>query len=123
LQVTDRNTQAALRNLSSYELAGLRRKALYGDDSAALLMGMALEVGHGVRQDCKAAAWWMTKAAAEGNALAQYNLGLRYRDGDGVQADEDMAIQWLQKAASRQVPGAHLAMIGASRHLRVSPQP
>jgi hypothetical protein len=123
LQVTDRNTQATLRNLSSYELAGLRRKALYGDDSAALLLGMALEVGHGVRQDCKAAAWWMAKAAAEGNALAQYNLGLRYRDGDGVQADEDVAIQWLQKAASRQVPGARLAMIGTSRHLRVSPQP
>jgi hypothetical protein len=123
LQVTDRNTQATLRNLSSYELAGLRRKALYGDDSAALLLGMALEVGHGVRQDCKAAAWWMAKAAAEGNALAQYNLGLRYRDGDGVQADEDVAIQWLQKAASRQVPGARLAMIGTSQHLRVSPQP
>ena len=123
LQVTDRHTQATLRNLSSYELAGLRRKALYGDDSAALLLGMALEVGHGVRQDCKAAAWWMAKAAAEGNALAQYNLGLRYRDGDGVQADEYVAIQWLQKAASRQVPGARLAMIGTSHHLRVSPQP
>jgi hypothetical protein len=123
LQVTDRNTLATLRNLSSYELAGLRRKALYGDDSAALLMGMALEVGHGVHQDCKAAAWWMAKAAAEGNALAQYNLGLRYRDGDGVQADEHLAIQWLQKAASRQVPGARLAMIGASRRVRVSSQP
>jgi TPR repeat protein len=56
MQVTDNNAENVLRALSQYELVGLRRRALYGDDSAAFLMGMAYEIGHGVRQDCKTAA-------------------------------------------------------------------
>ena len=48
---------------------------------------MAYEVGHFVPQNCREAARWVTSAAKEGNAAAQYNLGLRYRDGDGVPAN------------------------------------
>jgi hypothetical protein len=114
LRVTDRATQEALRTLSQYELAALRRRAFYGDDFAEFLIGMAYESGHGVRQDCKAAADWVTKAASEGNPAAEYNLGLRYRDGDGVPMDQDAALTWLRKAAARHVFGAQVALMAVA---------
>jgi hypothetical protein len=88
-------------------------------------MGMVYEIGHGVRQDCKTAAQWVAKAAAEGNAAAQYNLGLRYRDGDGVPVNRDAAIKWLQKAAARQTSDAQLALIALKSQTvsRVSSRP
>ncbi len=100
MRVTDRATEAAVRTLSRFELAGLRRQAEYGDDSAAFQMGMAYEIGRGVPQRCVTAAQWVAKAAREGNTAAQYNLGLRYRDGDGLPRDEHEAVKWLQKAAA-----------------------
>jgi len=110
LQVTDRMTKDALRALSPYELAGLRRRAEFGDDSAAFQLGMAYEIGRGLPQSCTTAARWVTRAASEGNAAAQYNLGLRYRDGDGVPVNEEEAAKWLRKAAARQSSGAQLAL-------------
>jgi hypothetical protein len=114
MQVTDNNAKNVLRGLSQYELVGLRRRAIYGDDSAAFLLGMAYEIGHGVRQDCKTAAQWVSNAAVEGNAVAQYNLGLRYRDGDGVPMNTAAATNWLQKAAGHQIPGAQMALIAVT---------
>jgi hypothetical protein len=96
--------------LSPYELAGLRRRAEFGDDSAAFQMGMAYEIGRGLPQSCKTAARWVARAAREGNAAAQYNLGLRYRDGDGVPANEDEAVKWLGKASARQSSNEQLAL-------------
>jgi hypothetical protein len=116
LHITDRATEAAVRILSRYEMAGLLRRAEYGDDSAAFQMGMAYEIGRGVPQRCANAAQWVARAAGEDNAAAQYNLGLRYRDGDGVAVDEDEAIKWLQKAASRQNPEAQVALGALTAH-------
>jgi hypothetical protein len=116
MRVTDRSTEDAVRTLSRYELAGLRRRALYGDDSAAFQMGMAYEIGRGVPQSCTIAAQWVARAAGEGNAAAQYNLGLRYRDGDGVPLNEDAAVKWLQKAAAQQSSDAHLALVALTAH-------
>jgi Sel1 repeat/GAF domain len=110
MRVTDRATEAAVRTLSRFELAGLRRRAEYGDDSAAFEMGMAYEIGRGVPQRCATAAQWVAKAAREGNTAAQYNLGLRYRDGDGLPRDEDQAAKWLQKAAIQHSSDARVAL-------------
>jgi hypothetical protein len=110
LQVTDRATKDALRALSRYELAGLRRRAEFGDDSAAFQMGMAYEIGRGLPQSCTTAARWVTRAAGEGYAAAQYNLGLRYRDGDGVPVNEEESVRWLRKAAAQQSSNARLAL-------------
>ena len=52
MRVTDPVMSKALDALSRYEIAGLRRQALYGDDSAAFLLGMAYETGHMVPQNC-----------------------------------------------------------------------
>jgi hypothetical protein len=114
LRVTDRSTHYALRTLSRYEFTALRRRALYGDDFAEFLIGMAYETGHGLRQNCEIAAEWVAKAAAQGNAPAEYNLGLRYRDGDGVPVNQDAALKWLQKAAARHIPGSQVALMAVA---------
>ena len=41
------------------------------------------------------------KAAAQGNADAQYMLGLAYATGEGVPKDAVYAIEWYQKAAAQ----------------------
>jgi len=110
MHVTDRATEDAVRTLSRYELAGLQRRAEYGDDSAAFQMGMAYEIGRGLPQSCTTAARWVERAAGVGNAAAQYNLGLRYRDGDGVPVNEDESVRWLRKAAGQQSPDAKVAL-------------
>ncbi len=110
MHVTDRATEDTIRTLSRYELAGLRRRAEYGDDSAAFQMGMASEIGRGLPQNCTSAAQWVARAASEGNPAAQYNLGLRYRDGDGVPVNENESVRWLRKAAGQHSPDAKVAL-------------
>ena len=100
-RVTDPATLSATQQLSPYELKGLRRRARYGDDSAAFTLGMAYEIGRFVPQNCVEATRWVTTAAEAGDAAAQYNLGLRYRDGDGVRANRAESVKWLRKAARR----------------------
>jgi hypothetical protein len=100
LQITDRETAVTIAELSRYEVRNLRRAADYGDDEAALELGMLYELGRGFPQDCKKAAAWVTRAAENGNVAAEYNLGLRYRDGDGLNADIQQAENWLRKAAA-----------------------
>ena len=108
--VTDPALAADLHSLSRYEIEALRRRAKFGDDSAALLLGMAYETGTYVPQDCRRAASLIAQAANAGSAAAQYNLGLRYRTGDGVPTDVQLGMQWLTKAASRNYAQAKHAL-------------
>jgi hypothetical protein len=109
LRVTDPHTASVVRELSPYEIRGLRHRARNGDASAAFSLGMAYETGRHLRQSCKEAAHWVAKAAVGGNAAAQYNLGLRYQTGDGVRANPAQSRKWLRKAARRD-PNAKLAL-------------
>jgi|SRR5579863_6799476 len=109
LQVTDASASSAVRNLSRYEIRGLRRRARFGDSSAAFELGMAYETGRYLRQNCVEAARWVAQAAEAGNAAAEYNLGLRYRTGDGVRTNPAQSQRWLRKAARRN-PNAKLAL-------------
>jgi uncharacterized protein len=88
----------------------LQRQARYGDDSAALVVGMLYETGRYLPQSCTKAADWVAKAAHWGNPAAQYNLGLRYLDGDGLPHDEDKAEKWLRKAADQRYAKAVTAL-------------
>jgi len=110
LRVTDGDISAAMEQLSLYEVQPLRRQATFGDDHAALLLGMSYETGHSVRQDCTQAAHWIRIAAEDGNAIAQYNLGLRYLYGDGVAVDRNASTKWLRNAAKRGYKKAHDAL-------------
>ena len=115
-QVTDRAALSVVETLSRYEIRALRRQAYYGDDSAALIMGMLYETGRYVPQSCTKATDWVRRSANWGNAAAQYNLGLRYQEGDGLPANEDAAENWLRKAADQRYSSARLALEALTSH-------
>ena len=48
----------------------------------------------------RAAVAWYTRAAAAGNAHAQYHLGICYASGKGVAEDARVAAEWLERAAA-----------------------
>jgi hypothetical protein len=104
LHITDSTTASAVEALSPYEVAALRRQAEYGEQSAALALGMAYETGHAVHQSCTKAAEWIAFAAANDNPAAEYNLGLRYFQGDGLPQDATEGAKWLAKAMAAGYP-------------------
>ncbi len=110
LRVTDSEISADLAELSRFEMRSIRRQAEFGDDEAALILGMAEEVGQGVPQNCAHAAHSIEIAAKNGNAAAQYNLALRYFYGDGVLADHNESLHWLQAAARHGYGDAQAAL-------------
>jgi len=110
-RITDARAAATLAALSRFEIAGLRRQAMFGDSKAALLVGMAYETGYGVPQNCVKAGAWVARAAQAGNVAAQHNLGLRYRDGDGVAADAELADKWLKLWAAHKYAAAQSAEV------------
>jgi len=116
--VTDLATLSVVQQLSRYEIRGLRRRAKYGDGTAAFTLGMAYEIGHFVPQNCVEGTRWVTASAESGNAAAQYNLGLRYRDGDGVSANRTLSERWLRKAAHRNRKATVALKMMASAQLR-----
>jgi Sel1 repeat len=99
-RVTDPAASSLVAGLSPFEIKTVRQQAQYGDDVAALTLGMAYEIGRHVPQSCTQAAHWVAVAAEEGNAAAQYNLALRYVSGDGTPADLDEARKWFKAAAA-----------------------
>ena len=70
-------------------------------DSTAALTNLGLQYynGRGVPQDYVQARQWYEKAAAQGNANAQFMLGLIYANGQGVPQDYAMAREWYEQAA------------------------
>jgi hypothetical protein len=109
LRITDPATAAVVNDLSPYEIQGLQRQAQYGDQFAALALGMAYETGHYVHRSCTKAAEWIAFAASSGNAAAQYNLALRYFEGDGLPQDSQEGNKWLRIAAAHGYPKPALA--------------
>ncbi len=99
LRVTAFESESIVEDLSRFEMQTVRRQAQFGDDDAALTLGLAYEVGSQVPQSCTQAAHWISLAAEQGNAAAEYNLALRYLYGDGTKASASEARKWLQKAA------------------------
>ena len=54
-----------------------------------------------MEQDYEQAVRWYAKAAAQGNARAQFNLGVCYENGNGVECDMDMAAALYTAAAEQ----------------------
>jgi hypothetical protein len=44
---------------------------------------------------------WSTKAAVQGDAMAQNGLGWMYENGDGVIENHKIAVKWYTKAAEQ----------------------
>jgi hypothetical protein len=110
MRVTDPEASSVVEDLSRYEMQTVRRQAQYGDDVAALTLGMAYETGRQVPQSCTQAAHWIAVAAEEGNPAAQYNLALRYVSGDGIPTNQDEARKWFQAAARQGNQQAGIAL-------------
>ena len=88
------------------EVATFRR----GPISARVVLADPERPLPGFPHDEADAARWFAKAAAQGQAEAQYSLGLLYLLGHGVQADSAKAAAWLVKAAEQDVVGAQIAL-------------
>jgi TPR repeat protein len=84
----------------------LKPLAEAGNADAEYDLGTMYSDGHGVPRDPRQAEAWWQKAAAQGQADAQFSLGflLLYGGGEGpnaVNADPDAGLPWLQKAAAQ----------------------
>jgi len=56
---------------------------------------------HGVERNMEKANYWLTKAAEQGDADAQYYFGLIHQKGQGVPKDYSKAAEWFAKAAEQ----------------------
>lgn len=54
-----------------------------------------------VPKDYAQAAFWLTKAAEQGNMDAQLKLGKMYLEGQGVPQDDDLAVAWIRKSTEQ----------------------
>jgi localization factor PodJL len=79
----------------------LREAAAMGNTDAQFVIATRYLNGeNGVTQDYSKAAYWYGKAAAAGNAPAQYRLGTLYERGKGVARDMKAALGWYERSAS-----------------------
>jgi hypothetical protein len=62
------------------------------------------DYGEGIDQDYATAFHWYSKAAQQGNSMAQANLGNCFFHGKGISIDFDKAYFWLKKAAMQGDP-------------------
>lgn len=79
----------------------LREAAAMGNGQAQFVIATRYLNGeNGLAQDYGKAAYWYGKAAAAGNAPAQYRLGTLYERGKGVAKDMKAALGWYERSAS-----------------------
>jgi hypothetical protein len=63
-------------------------------------------VGSGVPQNVAEGVKWLRKAAAQGDAEAQFYLGNMYFNGTDVPENAAEAVKWWRKAAEQGHPDA-----------------
>ena len=78
----------------------LRLSADGGFAPAQTALGTAYERGFGVAPDVHWAIDWYTKAAKQGDWVAQFSLGRLYLQGNLLQRDFTEARKWLEMAAA-----------------------
>jgi TPR repeat protein len=89
------------------ELKMIAHQAVEGDAGAQLLYGLAyLEGRYHLQPDAKKAAYWLLRAARDGQPYAQMEMGKLYAAGTGVDKDPGHAVYWWRKAARAGNPEA-----------------
>ena len=94
-------TKAAAQGhpLGQTALKVLTKSAEQGHVKTQINLGIYYSLGsNGVSQNSKKAVKWYTKAAKQGNAMAQGLLATMYRDGKGVLTDYKRAYMWWDLA-------------------------
>ena len=93
------------KNLSSLaaKFAKLVERAEGGDVRAQTFVGMLYATGgpFSSLNDFKKSVKWLSKAARQGDAQAQYWLARWYLHGQGVEKDLGVALKWFSKAAQQ----------------------
>jgi hypothetical protein len=80
--------------------AALLARANAGDSAAQIGVGEAYVAAPGKAQDCKLAAGWYEKSAAQSSLSAALHLAALYRDGcKSLPRDMAQAAAWYRKAA------------------------
>ncbi|MEQ8746735.1 peptidoglycan-binding protein [Pyruvatibacter sp.] len=80
----------------------LREAAAEGDAAAQYEIGQRYANGaSGLPQDNEQAAFWLTRAAEQGLAPAQYRLGTMFEKGLGVPENPTRARTWYESAAAQ----------------------
>lgn len=91
-----------------------------GDSQSQLALAEAYALGYGgLVVSEEAAVKWLTQAAHQGNAMAQYNLGDMYYFGFGVEKNVMAAFEWYLAATAKRHPHAHymIALLQAKGEL------
>ncbi len=83
------------------DFAAVQKKAEAHDPMAETELASCYDLGQHVKPDGKESIHWLTEAAGQGYAPAQYELGRIYLYGRGVPADYARALLWEQKAAEQ----------------------
>jgi TPR repeat protein len=68
---------------------------------AQLNLGVFYHNGEGVLQNYEKAVEWVSKAASQGFADAQFYLAISYYEGEGIERNVERALVWLRKAAKQ----------------------
>jgi uncharacterized protein len=92
-------TAAARRGDYDSAMGLIRPLADQGDRAAQTFLGHLATVV--IPPDYAAAANWYSKAAEQGDAIAQERLGFQYANGLGVTQDLAAAASWYRKAADQ----------------------
>ena len=104
-----RNTPPASNvnaDLAKAKLAALVNAANNGDPKAQTHLGIMYREGQYYNQ----AIVWLTKAASQGFADAQYLLGTMYYDEKEIPQDVNKAIKWFEMAADQGETAAMMAL-------------
>jgi hypothetical protein len=84
------------------DLAEVRRAAEQGKPEAQLELGGRYRFGRGgVTTDYEQSLVWYKKAAAQGDAGAQFFVGVMCAQGKGVPKDYTQAVMWYKRAAGQ----------------------
>ena len=73
------------------------------DSESELSKGLCYIVGYGCKKDYKKAVKYISKAANNEVAIAQYLMGACYDNGIGIKQDLERAMYWYKKAAEQGV--------------------
>jgi uncharacterized protein len=88
------------------DFAAIQQHAEAKDPVAQTTLASCYDLGMHVQADGKESIRWITKAANQGYAPAEYELGKIYLYGRGIEADYAQALLWERKAAEQGDPRA-----------------
>jgi hypothetical protein len=88
------------------DFTAIQQRADANDPAAQTALASCYDLGMHVKPDGKESIRWLTKAANQGYAPAEYELGRIYLYGRGIETDYAQALLWERKAAEQGDPRA-----------------